>query len=355
MCARSARAGIRCAYHGGLVVLVCGTWCLVTAAWGQVTSSNPAVPLIRPGDNLTVVGVPEIPLTLADAVRRYTEARGAAVLDWHPTERSLLISTRFGNSSQVHRVQMPLGARYQLTFFTEPVSTASYEPQSGSYFLYTKDTGGDEFAQIYRYDMATGESTCLTDGKRSQNGGGVWNHAHDQLAYNSTSRNGADRDIWLMNPRDPQSNRMLLECSGGGWAVLDWSPDDTRLLVQESLSVNKSVLYLVDVRTAKKELLTDREAEVSYRGAAFAADGKGLYLTSDAAGEFQQLGWMDLTTHEVTWLSRDFPWDVESIELSHDRGHLAFVVNAAGVSQAYVLDTASRAVPPRAHTARWRY
>ena len=203
------------------------------------------------------------------------------------------------------------------------MGTASYEPESGSYFLYTKDTGGDEFAQIYRYDMATGESTCLTDGKRSQNGRGLWNHARDRIAYSSTSRNGTDRDIWVMNPRDPQSNRMLLECSGGGWAVLDWSPDDTQLLVRESLSVNKSVLYLVDVSTATTELLTDREAEVSYGDAMFAADGKGIYLTSDAAGEFQQLGWMDLATREVTWLSRDNPWDVESIELSHDGGQLA--------------------------------
>ena len=107
-------------------------------------------------------------------MRRYTESRPANFADWHPTQREMLISTRFGNTAQVHQVKLPGGARTQLTFFNEPIGGATFEPVQGRYFVFGKDVGGNEFAQLYRYDVADGRITLLTDGGRSQNGGGVW-------------------------------------------------------------------------------------------------------------------------------------------------------------------------------------
>ena len=98
--------------------------------------------VIAPGDNLVVEGIPAIPASLADEVRKYTESRGASFADWHPTAREILITTRFANTPQVHRVTAPGGARTQITFFSEPVSGASYEPRQGRYFVFAKDVGG---------------------------------------------------------------------------------------------------------------------------------------------------------------------------------------------------------------------
>ena len=66
--------------------------------------------VISPAENLVVDGLPPIPAKLAADVRRYTEARSAALANWHPTRAELLISTRFGNTPQIHRVATPLGA-----------------------------------------------------------------------------------------------------------------------------------------------------------------------------------------------------------------------------------------------------
>lgn len=112
--------------------------------------------VIAPAENLVVDGVPQIPAKLAADVRRYTESRSTGLADWHPVRRELLIGTRFGNTPQIHRVSTPLGARTQLTFFDEPVGGASYEPTQGRYFLFSRDVGGNEFGQIYRYDLANG-------------------------------------------------------------------------------------------------------------------------------------------------------------------------------------------------------
>jgi len=224
---------------------------LAPEAHAQATASvAPAkAAVIKPADNLVADGLPEIPAEIAEVVGRYTEFRSASLASWHPTKREMLISTRFGDSPQLHEVRSPLGARRQLTFFPERVGGSSWPRRSADYIVFTKDKGGDEFGQIHRLDVATGAITVLSPGGRSQNSLGPWSYQGDRMAFGSTRRNGADRDIYVMDPKDQASARMVLEVKGGGWGPADWSPDDKKLAVFEYLSVNESNIWLVDVAT----------------------------------------------------------------------------------------------------------
>ncbi|HEY7864083.1 MAG TPA: S9 family peptidase, partial [Thermoanaerobaculia bacterium] len=49
---------------------------------------------IAPNENLVAQGIPKIPATLADEVRRYTEFRSAGLQSWHPLRREILVTTR---------------------------------------------------------------------------------------------------------------------------------------------------------------------------------------------------------------------------------------------------------------------
>ena len=100
---------------------------------------------IPPNENLVVEGVPKIPASLAEAAGRYGEFRSAALTSWNPTKREMLIQTRFGDTSQVHEVKFPGGARTQLTFFPDRIGGAQYRPGSGDSFVFSKDIGGGEF------------------------------------------------------------------------------------------------------------------------------------------------------------------------------------------------------------------
>lgn len=319
------------------------------AAAAQAAAQAPAAAqaVIRPGDNLVVEGIPPIPAALAEEVRRYTESRGAAFVGWHPRDLSLLVATRFGTTNQIHEVRMPGGDRRQLTFFAEPVNVAEWDPRDGAFLLFARDTGGNEFAQIYRLDVASGDVTLLTDGGRSQNGGWEWSHDGGRIAYASTRRNGADRDVWIMDPRDPASDRMLCELEGGGWSVLDWSPDDRRLLLGESLSVNRSRRWIVDVATGERTRLdSDDDGEVAWGGGSFAADGESIWTTCDKDAEFARLVRWTPSTGEIVPATADIPWDVEGFDLSDDGGRICFVTNEAGISRARILDTATGATRP---------
>ena len=298
---------------------------------------------LAPADNLVTENVPKIPGELVEKVGRYTEFRSAFLADWHPTRREMLITTRFGQTSQVHHVKAPGGSRKQLTFFPDSVGGAQYQPTAGDYFVFVKGSGGNERFQAYRYDFATGDVTRLTDGK-SRNSGGVWSTAGNKVVYSSTRRNGSDNDLYLMDPADPKTDRLLLEVKGGGWRAVDWSPDDKQVLVAEYVSINETYLWLLDRATGTKTPINPREGsseKVAYGGGEFGKDGKGIYVATDKDSEFRRLAYLDLATKKYTFLTDHINWDVEDFELSHDGKTIAFVANEDGIGTLHLLDTAT--------------
>ena len=299
-------------------------------------------PVIAPAENLVVDNVPKIPVSLADTAGRYGSYRSANLADWHPTRREMLIATRFADTPQLHLVKTPGGARQQLTFFADAVSGGRFHPNSGDYIVFAKDIGGGEWYQLYRYDVASGNVTLLTDGK-SRNLLGPWSSGGDQIAYVSTRRTGQDTDVWVMNPADAKTDRLLTQLTGGGWEPLDWSPDDKKILLQEGISINESYLWLVNTDTGEKTALTPRDAKekVFYGEAKFSKDGKGVYITTDKDSEFQRLAYLDLATKQLKYLTTKIAWDVETFDLTRDGKRIAFVSNEEGTSVLHVLETAT--------------
>jgi dipeptidyl aminopeptidase/acylaminoacyl peptidase len=298
--------------------------------------------VVTPGENLVTQSIPPVPASLAETAGRYAEFRSAFPSDWHPQRREMLIGTRFGNTYEMHLVTMPGGARRQLTFFPEPVYGGKYHPNGGDYIIFSKDVGGGEWYQLFRYDPATGASTLLTDGK-SRNVLGPWSSGGDQIAYTSTRRTGQDADLWVMNPADSKTDRLLVKLSGGGWEPQDWSHDDRQILLLEGISVNETYVWLVDTATGEKTALTPRHTneQIAWGNARFAKDGKGVYLTTDKGSEFQRLAYLDLASRQMTVLTPGIPWDVESFDLSHDGRKIAFITDEAGVGVLHLLDTAT--------------
>jgi dipeptidyl aminopeptidase/acylaminoacyl peptidase len=301
----------------------------------------PAKPPLVPGDNLIIDGVPPIPGELPEQVGRYTESRAATLQDWHPTRAEMLITTRFGDTNQIHQITQPGGARTQLTFFPDRVEAASFEPTKGEYLIFHKGAGGAEFFQNYRYDFSTGDITLLTDGK-SRNSAPTWSNKGDRIAYTSTRRNGTDIDIYIQSPTDPKSDRMAAENKGSGWDVADWSPDDKQLLVAEFISVNESYLWLFDAQTGAKKEITPRPPEgaekVSYSAARFSKDGKGIFVTTDRESEFQRLAYIDLASGKHSYLIPDAKFDVDKWDLSQDGKQIAFTFNENGMSTLHLID-----------------
>lgn len=279
-------------------------------------------------------GVPEIPASLRERVAPYLEFRSASFQGWHPVRREMAVLTRLGASPQLHWLKAPGGARRQLTFLPEPVRGASLPPAGpGDFILFSHDVGGGEFFQFARYDLADGSITRLTDGS-SRNTNPVWSRDGRRLAFASTRRTGKDTDVWIMDPQDPASARLLLPVEGGGWSPTDWSPDGTLLAVREYISANESHLWVVHTQTGERRRITPADGPRAARsGAVFSSDGQFLFHTSDEGSEFHRLGRTRLSDGRFDPLTRDLAWDVESFALSPDGRVLAYVANEAGQSR----------------------
>ncbi|MDB5324061.1 MAG: hypothetical protein JWN40_5692 [Phycisphaerales bacterium] len=300
-----------------------------------------AADIVAPPDSLVSENIPAIPASIAQSVGRYVEFRAAAFRSWHPVRREMLIRTRFADTMQLHRVAMPLGARTQLTFFPDSVAGGSFQPTIGDQFIFNKDTGGNEFAQIYRYDFTSGDVTLLTDGK-SRNSAGVWSHKGDRIVYTSTRRNRKDADFYIMSPADPKTDKLLSQSDSTGWSALDWSRDDSTILVTNYISANESRLFVMNATTGQRSELTPSTTDkVAWTGGAFARDGKGVYTATDQGSEFSRLAYIDLATKQVTIVTPDAKWDVESFALSDDGRHLAYVTNEDGIAALHLLETAT--------------
>lgn len=325
-----------------------------SAAFGQ-NNSNAAVErtdkndTLKPGDNLVIQGIPAVPAALAEAVKKYTESIPVFVSGWHPTRREMLVGKRSGNTVQVHLVSSPLEKPKQLTSFPDPVGGGTFQRKTGDYFVFAKATGGNEVSQLFRYDVGSGNVTRITNDDKKRNGGGPWSNSGDRMAYTAVMTGAGSTsesfktELRVVNPADPQTDRLVVNLDGVGWGPLDWSPDDKKLIVGQYVSANESYGWLLDLETGEKTLLTPKEAseKVVYGSAQFSADGKGLYLTTDKGSEFQRLVYMDLATKKMTPLTSHINWDVGGFEISPNGKMIAFTTNEDGISKLHLLDTAT--------------
>jgi len=293
--------------------------------------------------NLVMEDVPEIPADIVNSLNRYQNVRSASFRTWSGDGESLFINTRFGDVGQLHRVDMPMGARHQVTFYNEPVGAVSRQP-GGSMLIFTRDAGGSEFSQIFLLDPAGGDAQMITDGE-SRNRGVLWDREGHRLAYQSTRRNGASNDIWLADPENPTDTKVVLESPDGSlWAAAEFSQTGTRILVTNYVSITDSRVNLLDLDTGNVTLLAGGATNPSVNvPLAFDDDNDGFWFITDRAGEFSGLAWQSLEEGaEPEYITSDIPWNVSSGAISHDRRRAVFAVNENGRTAVYLFDPHTR-------------
>ena len=306
-----------------------------------------ALPRVERG-NLIFDNIPEPAPGLSEKLDAYLNARQATPLGFSP-KGQLLISTRFGDVDQLHLVERPAGERRQLTFLREPITQAAFSPDPRrSAYVYLKDVGGNENAQLYYQRLGEPAAKLLTDGK-SLNGAPVWSNTGREVAFFSTARDGVSYDIDIVDPEAGSLPRLAITGDGAAWYPLDWSPDDRKLLVLKYLSISEAYLYVVDLGSGQKREVESAPTKVGIAGAKFSRDGQGVYLISDLDSEFAQLRYVNLFTGDRTVISGRLSWDIEELAISRDGHYLAYVSNEAGIDKLNVLDlrTHQDLIPPK--------
>lgn len=281
--------------------------------------------------------VPDVPPELVERLRQYQNMRAAQFLGWSPDGNGILVQTRFGNSAQLHRVYEPGGRREQITFFDEPAGGRFIPEARDGAVLVTMSEGGNENNQVYLLDRVAYHTALLTDGK-SRNLLGPLRHDGERMIVLSNRRNGRDTDLYLAETRKP-SDSLLMQTDGEFWTAADWSLDGKRLLLSHYVSINESHPALFELDTGERRPLPlPGDAPAAVGDMAFTPDGRQAYITTDARGEFLELGRLDLKTLEYNWPTGDLRWDVSDVEVDPKSGRAALTVNADGASLLYLFD-----------------
>lgn len=303
-------------------------------AFAQDTAPEAPASLTMP-EQVVTDGVPPVPAEVGERLAQYLETRSASVVDVAADGSSILISTRFGEVSQLHELRTPMGARTQLTFFSEPLRGGSYLPGSDD-LLYLRDVGGTEDYQLYRYERSTGQEVALTEPGARVSSYGVSSDGR-VMAWSTNARNGTDTDIWMsVDGGDAE----LAVAEGGSWFPSDLSDDGSRMLALKYVSITNSEVWLWE-RDGDGLTRVSGDDGGAYGDARLAPDGESVYLTSDRDGEYNAVYRVDLDSMEYEALAADLTWNVDSLALSPDGATLAMLVNEDGWGNVYLMDTAT--------------
>lgn len=313
-------------------LIIC-TICIACAGQEQVAASERIVAGTHIAEN-----IPPIPQDLKDRLQRYGNTRGAMFAGWLAEGSGMLVSTRFGSTTQVHWVKSAGGARTQLTFYDEPITSVAVHPKRNG-FVFGKDNGGSEFYQLFWFDLDSREVRLLTDGK-SRNSDPLFSHDGTLLAYSSTERNGTDTDVWILDFESGARRPVISE--GGAWEPTDFSTDGKRLLAQRRVSVNESQPVSVDLASGKIRRIYDPARKISFDAFLYAPDGKGAYYIANENSDFRELKFHDFASDRDYRLTAHIRWDITEFSLSPDGRRIAFVANEDGFGSLHVLDTATR-------------
>jgi dipeptidyl aminopeptidase/acylaminoacyl peptidase len=308
------------------------------------TSSSVAT---RQVGTATLENVPEVPADVAAAVQRYQNYRAASFQDWL-SDGSILVATRFGSTPQIHRVTTPGGARTQITFQSEAIAVARAIPGTQR-FVYQRDTGGDEWFQLYATGL-TGDPLQLTEpGTRNQ--GAAFSPDGKMLAWSRATKGSAEYAIYVADPSDARSAKSVYR-EQGSINPDDISADRTKVLFTRGISNRESKLFVLDLASGKATQIAPKVSKVLYQNARLSRDGRSVYAISTKDSDFGRLVQIDIATGKDTVLTTDLKWDVDTFVMSDDDRLLAYVVNEDGFSNVVVRDMVTRRALPQPQLPR---
>ncbi|RAK64463.1 alpha/beta fold hydrolase [Phenylobacterium kunshanense] len=314
---------------------------LGTALAFSIFSSAAAQVERREVGNIVYEGAPATPATLQAAIAPYYNARSAVFEDWLP-DGSMLIATRFGDTTQIHRVAQPMGARTQLTFFGEPISQAETVPGTSTY-LYPRDVGGAEYYQAYVRDLKGAEVQLTAPGTRNQSF--TFSKDGKLVAWSQVTPGDPNYDIMLADPSKPESRRKVLDGTGS-MAPVDITADGKTILVQRYFAQTNVELFILDVASGKLTPVGPTGRKIGYQGGALIDGGTAVLTLSDDGAEHTRPVIIDVKTGKVRDLEPGAKWGSEGFDLSPDGRTLLQAVNEEGYSTLVLRDVATGKVLP---------
>ncbi|MFB6082919.1 MAG: alpha/beta fold hydrolase [Halorientalis sp.] len=264
-------------------------------------------------------------------LERYLNVRSAYGASVGP-EGTLAFLMDTTGTPQVWTLSDPGAWPEQRTFYDERVTVCSFSPERRE-LVFGMDEGGDEFTQLFRLDLGSGEVHPLTDTPDAIHYWGGWSHDGDRIAFAANRRDESVFDVYVQG-RDQRGEDADRVHEGDGWlALAGWSPDDDRLLVTEHASSFDTDLYVLDLASGDLDHVTPHDGEVRYESPSWGPDGEAIYCCTDRDSDTLRLERLDLESLEFAVVEDGGEWNVDGIALDDETGRFAYSRNVDGYTE----------------------
>ena len=248
--------------------------------------------------------------------------RSVGATAWSPDGKQIVFVTNISGRNNLWLVPAAGGWPVQLTVSNQRQTAPAWSPD-GKSIAYMSDYDGDEQWDIFIVSPLSGEVINLTKTKDVSEESPVWSPDGKWLAYSVKPRESSTYEIDLINILTRQVRHLTTgtpkEQSNFGPI---WSHDGKQIAFTQQHATGKdSNIFLVDVDSGRRTLLTPHANEANHIATDISPDGKWILLTSNAGNGYDNVGLLEVASKKVGWLTQD-KWEINSANFSPD-GKLA--------------------------------
>jgi dipeptidyl aminopeptidase/acylaminoacyl peptidase len=260
---------------------------------------------------------------------------------WSPDGKTIVFVSNISGRNNLWLVPAEGGWPTQLTVSDQRQAAPTWSPD-GKWIAYMSDYDGDEQWDIFVVSPKTGQVANLTHTREIAEEFPRWSPDGRYLAYTVKPKTASayEIDVYDMVMRDVKH-----VTTGTPADKLNdnpiWSHDGKWIAyTQEQAKGTDSNIFVAEVATSQSSLLSPHDGEQLYRANDFSPDGKSLLIMSNAANGYDNVGLLDITTKNISWLTKD-KWEVSGGNVSPDGKRITWTANVEGYTDIYVHDLAT--------------
>lgn len=202
---------------------------------------------------------------------------------------SLYIKDKDGEETEVAQIETNslssrenhlLSLKSELTFL-ETSYSFSPDGEHIAYAINKKNKYGEQYRDIFTYELGSKESTRLTNSARIQFP--AWNNEGDKIV--AIQYDKGTQNLVYLYPNTPDSITKLTNYeSGENLYTPAWSPDDSKIYFAKSNLANRNI-FVFDVESGEVTPFL-QDDYIDFRDPNVSSDGTYLYYASDPDGIF---------------------------------------------------------------------